>query len=70
MSDLYGKFVLSIIAVSLVILCIQNALSGANAASRLSCGEARNPCYVTAAPGSPVYVATPRKAPLVVLVGP
>lgn len=70
MTDLYGKFVLSIIAASLVVLCVQNALSGANAAVRPGCGEAGNPCYVTAAPNYPVYVATPRNAPIVVLVGP
>lgn len=70
MTDLYGKFVLSVIAASLVVLCVQNALSGANAAHFSGCGEARNPCYVTAAANAPVYVATSRKPPFVVLVGP
>ena len=57
MLDRYTKAVLTVIAAALVVLVLQNAFPGARAQSGSTCGGARNPCYVTATPSDPVFIA-------------
>jgi len=47
MIDRYTKIVLTVIAVSLVAVLVQNQLKPAHAFSDGSCGSSIDPCYVT-----------------------
>ena len=70
MIDRYTKSILTVIAVSLMALVMQNFSPMARAQSGESCGTGRNPCYVTSLPKLPVYVQVNPKEPLYVATVP
>ena len=77
MIDRYTKIVLSVIAMALVVLALQNVFPSARAQSE-ACGTSKNPCwvsasrpfYVEAAPTRPVYIAANPKEPIYVMTPP
>jgi len=57
MVDRYTKIVLTVIAISLVALVIQNLSPAARAQISAGCGTSSGkPCWITSAPSEPVYV--------------
>lgn len=66
MVDRYSKIVLTVIALALVALVVRPMFeSGSAGAQARGCGDAMNPCYVTAAAGGlpvrgTVFVVAPR----------
>jgi hypothetical protein len=68
MIDLYTKAVLTTIAAVLVVIALQGAFPTAQAQISEACGNAKNPCWVTAA--LPFYVESAPKRPVYVQVSP
>jgi hypothetical protein len=57
MTDSYTKSVLTVIAVALVILVVQNGLLAASAQQNTGCGNAQQPCTVVWHSALPVRVS-------------
>jgi hypothetical protein len=78
MIDRYTQSVLTIIALSLAALVVQNAFSAARAQTEPCGSRPKNPCfvastqpfYVEAAPSRPVYIAVNPKEPMYVMTPP